>query len=29
MEFQVCNPILLFVLLLAIIGIGFLPKTDP
>jgi hypothetical protein len=29
MEFQVCNPILLFVLLFAIIGIGFLPKTDP
>jgi hypothetical protein len=29
MEFQLCNPILLFMLFVAIIGTGFLPKTDP
>jgi hypothetical protein len=29
MEFQVCDPVLLLLLLLAIIGIGSLPKTDP
>jgi len=28
MEFQVCNPILLFLLALAIVTIRFLPKTN-
>jgi hypothetical protein len=28
MVFEVCNPILLIVLLCAFIGIGFLPKND-
>jgi hypothetical protein len=28
MEFQVCNPILLFLLALAIVIIGILPKTN-